>query len=86
MSVYNDFAVLDDLIRLVARAFYTPEQALTIEVLLKHHRPYVKKIGGITKIEIFSLTEEEIGKILKLSPKQVRKSLKAFEVDKLLKR
>ena len=33
------FAILDDLVRLVLRAFYTDEHILCAEVLLRVHRP-----------------------------------------------
>lgn len=34
----HDFAVLDDLMRLVLRAFYTNENYVVAEILLKEHR------------------------------------------------
>jgi len=70
MSSGYEFAILDDLIRLVINGFYTKEQMIVVEVLLKFHKP---------------ITEEEIGKSLKLSGKQVRKALSELEVDCLLK-
>lgn len=38
-NIAANFAVLDDLFRLVVRAFYAEEQVLATEVLLRVHRP-----------------------------------------------
>lgn len=41
-EVAANFAILDDLLRLVVRAFYEPENVVVAEVFMREHRAYDK--------------------------------------------
>eukprot|EP01119_Soliformovum_irregulare_P015793 TRINITY_DN4505_c0_g1_i2.p1 TRINITY_DN4505_c0_g1~~TRINITY_DN4505_c0_g1_i2.p1 ORF type:complete len:413 (+),score=152.21 TRINITY_DN4505_c0_g1_i2:1037-2275(+) len=68
-SLSNDFAILDDLMRLVLRAFYSDENCIVAEVFLQQHR---------------AISDEELARIVKLNVKQVRKYLSRLKEDQLL--